>query len=404
MIDGDDDDDDDDDDANAPKEGCRVCYRDDDHINLMLCEICNDEYHIYCLNPPLHAVPVDDWFCGTCEATAAAAAASFLLLSFSRTNPTLLRANISFLLAKCTGKSKKGKKDDGLNSLVVALPRDYTARFGEVCWAYGGIGFGWWPSCIFDPRLTEGSARQTAKKNLGKKHLVYFFECQEAPFAVMSNSKLMGWTEGLADNYHLGRTARAAGKVRSRQFQLALQAAIIEEDKPLDIRLDWNRNEEQAQLLPIPKRKKKRKAPAGKETDPVNVTGIKNDVDKTIKKKMRKSGPLFCRIVKRTLSDNKNEVDNSTNEVNIGFLKLPSMKYSTFADARKAIMKDIVPEALAPTSQWKFHVTTLGPVSSQQETSLGPIIPFLRSGIGGNVDNGGSIDDPITVVIFEPQD
>lgn len=45
--------------------GCLVCLRDDDHNNLMLCEGCNDEYHIYCLEPPLAAVPHDDWFCGT---------------------------------------------------------------------------------------------------------------------------------------------------------------------------------------------------------------------------------------------------------------------------------------------------------------------------------------------------
>ena len=44
--------------------GCLVCLRDDDHNNLMLCEGCNDEYHIYCLDPPLASVPHDDWYCG----------------------------------------------------------------------------------------------------------------------------------------------------------------------------------------------------------------------------------------------------------------------------------------------------------------------------------------------------
>jgi hypothetical protein len=45
-------------------EGCRVCRRDEDHANLLLCEACNDEYHTYCLEPPLQSVPDDDWFCG----------------------------------------------------------------------------------------------------------------------------------------------------------------------------------------------------------------------------------------------------------------------------------------------------------------------------------------------------
>lgn len=45
-------------------EGCKVCGRDADHANLLLCESCNDEYHIYCLNPPLASVPEGDFFCG----------------------------------------------------------------------------------------------------------------------------------------------------------------------------------------------------------------------------------------------------------------------------------------------------------------------------------------------------
>ncbi|KAL3823005.1 hypothetical protein ACHAXA_008145 [Cyclostephanos tholiformis] len=45
-------------------EGCKVCGRDADHANLLLCESCNDEYHIYCLTPPLDSVPEGDFFCG----------------------------------------------------------------------------------------------------------------------------------------------------------------------------------------------------------------------------------------------------------------------------------------------------------------------------------------------------
>ena len=43
--------------------GCLACGVDDDHANLLLCEGCNDEYHTYCLEPPLTAVPSGDWFC-----------------------------------------------------------------------------------------------------------------------------------------------------------------------------------------------------------------------------------------------------------------------------------------------------------------------------------------------------
>lgn len=45
--------------------GCKVCRKDDDHSNLLLCEGCDTESHTYCLDPPLDAVPDEDWFCGT---------------------------------------------------------------------------------------------------------------------------------------------------------------------------------------------------------------------------------------------------------------------------------------------------------------------------------------------------
>jgi hypothetical protein len=43
--------------------GCLCCGEDDDHANILLCEGCNAEYHTYCLDPPLRAVPTGDWYC-----------------------------------------------------------------------------------------------------------------------------------------------------------------------------------------------------------------------------------------------------------------------------------------------------------------------------------------------------
>jgi hypothetical protein len=45
--------------------GCFVCKLDNDHPNLLLCEVCNGEYHTYCLTPKLKAIPRGDWYCGT---------------------------------------------------------------------------------------------------------------------------------------------------------------------------------------------------------------------------------------------------------------------------------------------------------------------------------------------------
>ena len=44
--------------------GCLICKKDTDHDRLLICEFCNAEYHIYCLDPPLETVPDGDFFCG----------------------------------------------------------------------------------------------------------------------------------------------------------------------------------------------------------------------------------------------------------------------------------------------------------------------------------------------------
>lgn len=56
-----------------------------------------------------------------------------------------------------------------------------------------------WPACVYDPRLTVGGARQLARKNLGKRHLIYFFECNEAPFTVLGDNRLTKWEDGFIE-------------------------------------------------------------------------------------------------------------------------------------------------------------------------------------------------------------
>ena len=41
----------------APWEGCCVCWEDEDRKHILLCDKCDSEYHIYCLDPPLEEVP-----------------------------------------------------------------------------------------------------------------------------------------------------------------------------------------------------------------------------------------------------------------------------------------------------------------------------------------------------------
>ena len=48
---------------------CHKCKRGDDEEKLLLCEnfrSCECAYHIYCLTPPLKAIPESDWYCPAC--------------------------------------------------------------------------------------------------------------------------------------------------------------------------------------------------------------------------------------------------------------------------------------------------------------------------------------------------
>ena len=192
-------------------EGCQKCGLDNDHSNLLLCETCNDEYHIYCLDPPLTSVPEGDFFCHKCKQ-----------------NLQIFTAN----------------NNDELDQKVSSLSPSFTQRFGEIIWAAGGNGFGWWPACVYDPRLTVGGARKLALKHIGKKHLVYFFGCPDAPFTVLPENKCMAWIDGLMEDFDEGKTAKTVGKNRSMMFDWALQAATAENDKPIECRLDWNHEED----------------------------------------------------------------------------------------------------------------------------------------------------------------
>ena len=47
-------------------EGCQVCGDDQDDANILLCDGCPAEYHVYCLE--LETVPDGEWYCPSCVA------------------------------------------------------------------------------------------------------------------------------------------------------------------------------------------------------------------------------------------------------------------------------------------------------------------------------------------------
>ncbi|XP_038982660.1 methyl-CpG-binding domain-containing protein 9-like isoform X2 [Phoenix dactylifera] len=45
---------------------CKVCGIDKDDDSVLLCDKCDSEYHMYCLNPPLARIPEGNWYCPSC--------------------------------------------------------------------------------------------------------------------------------------------------------------------------------------------------------------------------------------------------------------------------------------------------------------------------------------------------
>lgn len=48
-------------------ECCSSCGSKKDSDKLLCCELCPRVYHLYCLKPPLKAIPSGDWFCIHCQ-------------------------------------------------------------------------------------------------------------------------------------------------------------------------------------------------------------------------------------------------------------------------------------------------------------------------------------------------
>ena len=319
------------------------------------------------------------------------------------------------------------KDDDGLDSLVSALPPNYTSRFGEIIWAAGGVGFGWWPACVYDPRLTVGGARQLARKNLGKRHLIYFFECNEAPFTVLGDNRLTQWEDGFIEEYDLGKVAKSGGKNRYTHFERALYVAQLEAGRPIEARMDWNHQSVPPQAK-IPKQKissspesQKKRTPALRRSSSSGVSGgvnrknlnfamdSLNDQGEANAIEQSEDGVLVCKILKRLPAagaEFTSVTEGMEFSTNLGFITLPSRQSATFATIRQSVESDLDDDML-PTDdkgnkkKWKFYVPKLGPMSVKQESTLGSALDFLRSTTGDIQLGNGTTSNPLKIVIMD---
>ncbi|KAK6940427.1 Zinc finger, PHD-finger [Dillenia turbinata] len=54
------------DDKSSCSQKCKVCARLEDAANMLICDQCEDAYHVTCCNPQTKKLPVDEWFCHSC--------------------------------------------------------------------------------------------------------------------------------------------------------------------------------------------------------------------------------------------------------------------------------------------------------------------------------------------------
>eukprot|EP00943_MAST-04B_sp_MAST-4B-sp1_P001229 g1229.t1 len=91
--------------------GCRYCGFDDDDGKQLVCDICDSQYHIYCLTPPLKNIPQGDWACPIC-------------VKFAMQHPThdvaIAVKNLNIVGAHVTiSNDTNGKQDSRVNDSIV---------------------------------------------------------------------------------------------------------------------------------------------------------------------------------------------------------------------------------------------------------------------------------------------
>jgi hypothetical protein len=96
---------------------------------------------------------------------------------------------------------------------------------------------------------------------------------------------------------------------------------------------------------------------------------------------------LFCKVFQQQ--------QQQDGEIQVGFIMLENGPRSTFADARRVIVEELVGDMLSTEMQWKFVVPSLGRVSKKQEAIFGPLMNMPGDATLGSLQN------PLSLVIVK---
>lgn len=168
---------------------CKVCGKDDDDANMVLCDLCDLGYHIYCHTPKLTMADIPEgdlpWYCAACT-------------------------KMQSRLTEVVWARVNAKKDD------------------------------WWPCFIYNPQELPEYLQDKAFKNIAlNKFSIYYYSANNYGFVPNNSLNLKSWQEGVDENLMTAKLL-TKNKKEQQQWKEAVELAATEFLLPGDQRVKWN--------------------------------------------------------------------------------------------------------------------------------------------------------------------